>query len=122
MRYQITLPSHVDGGLDTVLSETEHLDFAEATARYAPFDVVLLDTYSHRVIPVARVRWDAEHLLTEEQLPWSSIDSLLMQSKKIYVIKLIRELTAFGLGEAKAIADRRDAKLRLEARNRDRDF
>lgn len=116
MRYQIKT---LDG---TILAEAEHLDFGTTLATNAPFDVTLFDTFAQRSIPVARRRWDAPHLLTEEQLPWVSIDSLLMQSKKIYVIKLIRELTAFGLGEAKAIADRRDAKLRLEARNHDRDF
>lgn len=112
MRYQIKT---LDG---TILAEAEHLDFGTALATNAPFDVALFDTFAQRSIPVTRRRWDAPHLLTEEQLPWSSIDSLLMQSKKIYVIKLIRELTAFGLGEAKAIADRRDTKLKLEARDR----
>lgn len=114
MRYQITLPSTTEGGLDTVLSETDHLDLAEATARHAPFDVALLDTFTHRIIPVHRVRYEGGVQLTTDQLPWDTIDYLLNMGRKIAAIKLIRSLTSFGLGEAKTLADQRADKLARE--------
>ena len=99
------------------IAESEYADVAEAAAMHSPVPVGVLDTFTGQMLQVQRPVPSAG-LLTEEQLPYSTIDQLIRGNQKIMSIKLIRELTGLGLGDSKQIADRRDAMMREQAEAR----
>lgn len=94
--------------MDTVVGTFEHIDLAQAFLRdplSADFHVI--DRWTGVEIDRPVVRAARTGVLSPDELPFHTIDQLIMGSQKIMAIKLIRELTGLGLGESKAIADKR---------------
>jgi Ribosomal protein L7/L12 len=94
---------------DTVVGEADQVEVAQSVLSgiYGEMFVVIdkwsgvaLDRPAQNAVPGASI-------LTEEQLPWGTIDLLSREGKKVLAIKLVRELTHLGLGEAKDVVDRR---------------
>lgn len=96
---------------DTVVGETDQVEVAVSVLS-GTFgkEFVVIDRWSgvalDRPTPAAV---PGAAILTEEQLPWSTIDRFLFKGEKIPAIKLVRELTQLGLGEAKQLVERRVA-------------
>ncbi len=95
MRFNITL-----NGI--TVSETDHLDIAQATVRGSKLPLKIVDNFTGDVLDVPA----EPSVETTGKLPVHFIEDLLFQGKKIPAIKLVRELTNLGLGEAKGVVDR----------------
>jgi hypothetical protein len=94
--------------MDTVVGTLEHIDTALAFLRDPESkDFHIIDRWTGVEIDRPEVRASRIGTLNADELPFHTIDQLIMGGQKILSIKLIRELTGLGLGESKAIADRR---------------
>ena len=107
MRYTVT------HGSNTV-AVTDHLDVAELLREHSPYPVRVFDNWisAHVEAPVK----------VTDQLPWSTIDRFIIQNQKIQAIKLVREVTQMGLGEAKAVVDKRAVIVEKTERDRNPGF
>jgi len=96
--------------MDTVVGTFDHIDLAQAFLRSPETkDFHVIDRWTG--VEVDRPAESAARtgVLNPDELPFHTIDQMIMGSHKIMAIKLIRELTGLGLGEAKSIADRRQS-------------
>ena len=94
--------------MDTVVGTLEHIDTVLAFLRDPETkDFHVIDRWTGVEVDRPTVRAARTGVLNPDELPFHTIDQMIMASQKIMAIKLIRELTGLGLGEAKAIADRR---------------
>lgn len=107
---------------DEVVAEALYCDLAEAAVRNSPVEVTLVDEWSGKTLSVSTDAVQRVQATDENPyaLPLSYIRfELMREGRKIPLIKLVRELTGLGLGEAKGIIDRIDAEENLRARRVD---
>jgi len=105
MRYNIVL-NHTG----TTVATTDHLDVAETLREHSALQVRVWDTWTSAYV-------DAP-VKTTDNLPWNTIDRFIIQNQKIQAIKLVREVTQMGLGEAKAVVDKRAVVVEKTERDR----
>ncbi len=94
MRYQLMFEGRA-------VAQSEYRDLAEATAATSPVPVTLVDSWSGKQLPVP-ARESADYRLPDQTL----YQLITVEQRKIFAIKLIREITGWGLAESKAYADR----------------
>lgn len=113
---------------EDLVAETEHADLAITGAASVNAPLRVLDTWTGAelsyMVPAPRilsVTDDNPHGLPLDFLKYELVkyvNGVQTRSPKIPLIKLVRELTGMGLGEAKSVMDRLEADVRSEERQR----
>ena len=113
---------------EDLVAETEHADLAITGAASVKAPLRVLDTWTGAelsyMVPAPRilsVTDDNPHGLPLDFLKYELVkyvNGVQTRSPKIPLIKLVRELTGMGLGDAKSIMDRLEADVRSEERQR----
>ena len=114
---------------EDLVAETDHADLAITGAASVNAPLRVLDTWTGAelsyMVPAPRilsVTDDNPHGLPLDFLKYELVkyvNGVQTRSPKIPLIKLVRELTGMGLGEAKSIMDRLEADVRRERQRRD---
>lgn len=113
---------------EDLVAETDHADLAITGAASVNAPLRVLDTWTGAelsyMVPAPRilsVTDDNPHGLPLYFLKYELVkyvNGVQTRSPKIPLIKLVRELTGMGLGEAKSVMDRLEADVRSEERQR----
>lgn len=113
---------------EDLVAETNHADLAITGAASVKAPLRVLDTWTGAelsyMVPAPRilsVTDDNPHGLPLDFLKYELVKyvtGVQTGSPKIPLIKLVRELTGMGLGEAKSVMDRLEADVRSEERQR----
>lgn len=113
---------------EDLVAETNHADLAITGAASVNAPLRVLDTWTGAelsyMVPAPRilsVTDDNPHGLPLDFLKYELVKyvtGVQTGSPKIPLIKLVRELTGMGLGEAKSVMDRLEADVRSEERQR----
>jgi hypothetical protein len=84
--------------MGSLVAESEYRDLAETAATNSPVPVTLRDTWTGEDLPVP------PKVLTYV-IPDRAITDLIDRNQKIMAIRLVREITGWGLAESKAYVD-----------------
>ena len=114
---------------EDLVAETEHADLAITGAASVKAPLRVLDTWTGAelsyMVPAPRilsVTDDNPHGLPLDFLKYELVKyvaGVQTGTPRIRLIKLVRELTGMGLGEAKSVMDRLEADVRRERQRRD---